>query len=130
MPSVLIEVRRQYSAQQETELIDAVHNALRSAFLIPPSDRNLRLVVHEPHRFACPPSEHSEFYTQITIDAFVGRSLQAKRNLYQAIIHALKPFGIPASEVIILIRESSGENWGIRGGLAACDVDLGFKVDV
>jgi hypothetical protein len=31
---------------------------------------------------------------------------------------------------IILIKEIPTENWGIRGGQAACDVDLGFKVDV
>jgi len=29
-----------------------------------------------------------------------------------------------------MLREITAENWGIRGGQAACDVDLGFKVDV
>jgi phenylpyruvate tautomerase PptA (4-oxalocrotonate tautomerase family) len=28
-----------------------------------------------------------------------------------------------------LLRESPPENWGI-GGRAACDVDLGFKINV
>nr|WP_212749443.1 hypothetical protein [Acinetobacter lwoffii] len=38
--------------------------------------------------------------------------------------------GIPADHILIHLRESALENWGIRGGQAACDVDLGFKVDV
>jgi phenylpyruvate tautomerase PptA (4-oxalocrotonate tautomerase family) len=37
---------------------------------------------------------------------------------------------IPRDHVKILLREIPPENWGIRGGRAACDVELGFKVDV
>jgi 5-carboxymethyl-2-hydroxymuconate isomerase len=131
MPSVLIEVRKSYSREQEISLIEAVHAALREAFKIAPGDRNVRLVVHEPHRFACPPArEKPEAYIHISIDAFAGRSIEAKRNLYRAIVTNLEPFGIPKDHVKILLREIPRENWGIRGGQAACDVDLGFKVDV
>lgn len=48
MPSVLIEVRKQYTPEQEVALIEAVHAALREAFKIVPHDKNVRLVVHEP----------------------------------------------------------------------------------
>ena len=73
MPSVLIEVRRRYSQEQEIAIMEAVHAALREAFKILPGDRNVRLVVHEPHRFACPPArEKPEAYTHISIDAFAG----------------------------------------------------------
>ena len=131
MPSVLIEVRKRYSLEQETALMEAVHAALREAFKILPGDRHVRLVVHEPHRFACPPSrEKPEVYTHVSIDAFPGRSLEAKRNLYRAIVANLEPLGIPKDHVKILLREVPPENWGIRGGQAACDVELGFKVDV
>ena len=58
------------------------------------------------------------------------RSLDAKRNLYMAIVKNLEPFGIPKNHVKILLREIPKENWGIRGGQAGCDVELGFKVDV
>jgi hypothetical protein len=30
----------------------------------------------------------------------------------------------------VLLRESGADNWGIRGGVPASQVDLGFKVDV
>jgi len=109
----------------------AVHAALREAFQILPGDRNVRLVAHEPHRFACPPERaRPELYTHVSIDAFAGRSLDAKRALYRAIVANLGPLGIPADHVKILLRELPRENWGIRGGQAACDVDLGFKVEV
>lgn len=131
MPSVLIEVRKQYPRDEEIALMEAVHLALREAFQILPGDKNVRLVVHEPHRFACPPArEMPEAYTHISIDAFAGRSLEAKRRLYQAIVHNLEPFGIPRDHVKILLREIAKENWGIRGGQAGCDVELGFTVEV
>jgi phenylpyruvate tautomerase PptA (4-oxalocrotonate tautomerase family) len=131
MPTVLIEVRRPYAPDQEMALMEAVHAGLREAFQIKPGDRDVRLIVHEPHRFACPPAcEKPEAFTLIGIDAFAGRSVEAKRNLYRAIVTNLEPFGIPKSHVKIVLREHPRENWGIRGGLAACDVDLGFKVDV
>jgi len=131
MPSVLIEVRRSYAPEQETALMEAVHAALREAFRILPGDRNVRLVVHQPHRFACPPHlAQPELYTHVSIDAFAGRSLDAKRALYRGIVENLGALGIPKDHVKILLRELPRENWGIRGGQAAIDVELGFKVDV
>ncbi len=131
MPSVLIEVRQHYTPEQEMEIMEAVHKALREAFKILPSDKNVRLIAHRPHRFACPPTrEKPELYTHISIDAFEGRSLEAKRNLYKAIVDHLEVLGIPKDHVKILLREIPKENWGIRGGQAACDVDLGFKVEI
>lgn len=131
MPSVLIEVRKQYSEEQEIALMNAVHSALQDAFKILPGDKNVRLLVHEPHRFAYPPTkENPELYTHISIDCFAGRSLNAKRSLYQRIVQNLEQLGIPKDHVKILLRELLPENWGIRGGQAGCDVDLGFKIDI
>ena len=131
MPSVLIETRQEYAREIEVGIMEAVHSALRESFKIMPHDRNVRLLVHEPHRFECPPDmEKPECYTHISIDCFAGRSLEAKRNLYRAIVNNLEPFGIPKNHVKIMLREITAENWGIRGGKAACDVDLGFKIDV
>lgn len=131
MPSVLIEVRQQYTQAQEIDLIEAVHTALRDAFKIKPDDKNIRLVAHEPHRFVCPSDKQNpECYTHISIDAFAGRSLNAKRALYRSIVNNLEPLGIPKDHVKIMLREIARENWGIRGGQAGCDVELGFKIEV
>ena len=131
MPSTTIEVRTRYAQDQEIALVEAVHRALVRAFTIPEHDRNVRLVVHEPHRFACPPDRsRPDAYTIVTVAAFVGRSLDAKRLLYRSIVENLEPLGIPPDHVLIVLHEIPRENWGVRGGRAACDVDLGFKVDV
>lgn len=131
MPSTLIEVRRQYSDADEVAILDAVQAALVAAFRIPPQDRNVRLVVHAPHRFACSPRlAEPEYFTFVSIDCFAGRSIDAKRSLYAEIVDRLAAFGIPRDHITINLRESTAENWGIRGGQAACDVDLGFNVKV
>lgn len=132
MPSALIEVRRSWSEAEEVAILGAVHDALVAAFRIPPGDKHLRLVEHAPHRFVCSPNlARPQFATLVTIDCFAGRSLQAKRNLYREIVERLEAaVGIPRDHVLILLRESAAENWGIRDGRAACDVDLGFDVHV
>lgn len=131
MPSVLIEVRKQYSSKEESGIMEAIHSALRDSFKILESDRNVRLIVHEPNRFECPPDkEKPDYYIHISIDCFAGRSLEAKRKLYKTIVKNLEIFEIPNDHVKIMLREITPENWGIRGGNAGCDVDLGFKIEV
>ena len=129
MPSTLIEVIRTYSPDEERAIIEAVQAALVEGLKIPVEDRGVRLVVHEPHRFAIPP-ERTDRYTLVSIDLFSGRSLDAKRRLYRAIVTNLAPLGIPPDDVKILLREIDAEDWGIRGGQPASEVELGFKIDV
>lgn len=131
MPSVMIEVRKSYEPQIRSAIVDAVFAALVDAFKIPEDDKNVRLMTHDPNCFACPPSKkHPELYTHISIDCFHGRSLEAKKNLYRSIVERLTPLGIPRDHTKILLREIPTENWGLSGGQAGCDVDLGFEIRV
>ncbi len=131
MPHVLIETRREYSEAEEEALIDAVQGALQRAFRIPPEDRHVRLLAHRPHRFAVPPgTAHPDRFTLVSIDAFAGRSPDAKRDLYRQIVESLEPLGIPRDHVSIVVRDLPRASWGIRGGNAASDIDLGFDVNV
>ncbi|WP_457279982.1 tautomerase family protein [Polaromonas sp. P5_D5] len=129
MPTAAIEVRRPYSGEEEAALMDAVQEALTSALKVPLWTTSIRLVVHEPQRFRAPPDK-GDRYTLVTIDCFVGRSLETKRALYQAIVQKLGLCGIPADHVKVLLREASRENWAIRGGLPASDVVLEYDVDI
>lgn len=131
MPTVMIETRLPRTPEAEIAMMDAVHSALVEAFHIPVHDREVRLIAHAPHRFQAPPDRaQPELFTLISIDAFAGRSVDAKRQLYRAIVDKLEPLGIPRDHVLTVLREHPTENWGLRGGRAACDVDLGFKVNV
>lgn len=131
MPSSTIEVRTNHAHDVETDMIEAVHSALVAAFAIPPADKHVRLIVHEPRRFAVPPTlTFPELYTLVTIDCFAGRTVEAKRRLYGEIVGRLQGFGIPADHVTVIVRDIDTDSWGIRGGQAACDLDLGFDVNV
>jgi phenylpyruvate tautomerase PptA (4-oxalocrotonate tautomerase family) len=61
---------------------------------------------------------------------FAGRSLSAKRALYQAIIRNLKQFGVPPDDVRIILNDIPLENVGMRGGTPAADLELGYEVRV
>ncbi len=131
MPSAVIEVRRPYAPEEETALMESVHAAIVDAFQVSPVHRNVSLVVHAGHRFLgrtdCPDPER---LTNISIYALPGRSVDAKRRLYRGLVDRLQGFGIPPACVLIRLFELPAENFGVRGGQALCDVDLGYTVNV
>lgn len=131
MPSTRIDVRREYTPQEETALMEAVHEALVEAFGIAPLNRNVILCVHAPHRFiGRPDGAQPERLTNVSIYLLPGRSLVAKRHFYRGLVARLERLGIPPECVLIRLHEMSGENIAVRGGQAVCDIDLGYPVDV
>lgn len=129
MPDVLIEVRECWLGRRKPQFLDAIHAALVEAIKIPRDDKVMRLIEHVPDNFVIPAARGDRF-TRIEITLFAGRSLGAKRRLYRTIVENLAPFGVPAADVKIVLVEVPAENWGIRGGHAACDIDLGFEIEV
>jgi phenylpyruvate tautomerase PptA (4-oxalocrotonate tautomerase family) len=129
MPLVRIEILSGRSSSEKKRLLQAVHRALVEAFAIPEDDRTQRLVEHDRDNFEIPPGR-SERYTLVEITAFAGRSIPAKRALYKSIVRNLAEVAVPPDDVIIVLHEPPLENWGIRGGSSADQVDLGFRVDV
>ena len=128
MPNTLIATRAGWITDPAA-VIDAVQSALRQALKIPEWDRTLRLIEHPASHFAVPPGRGEKF-TLVEVDMFAGRSMAAKRALYQAIVRNLGALGVPPLDIKISLLEIAPENWGIRGGLPASEVELGFKVDV
>lgn len=131
MPSATIDVRYDYTPEEETRLLETVHASIVEAFRVSPVHRNVTLTVHQPHRFAgrtdCPAPER---LTNISIFVLPGRSIEAKRRLYQLLVERLEAFGIPPACVLIRLHELAPENIGVRGGLPVCDVELGYPVNV
>lgn len=130
MPLVKIETRKSWSASQKNEIMEAVHSAMREALKIPENDRNIRFHEYHPDDFKVPPDTTTENYVLVEISMFTGRSLQAKKELYQGIVANLGKLGVVSKDVFIVLHEVPMENWGIRGGIPASEVDLGFKVGV
>jgi phenylpyruvate tautomerase PptA (4-oxalocrotonate tautomerase family) len=128
VPNTLIATRSGWITDA-VAVIEAVQSALREALKIPEADRTLRLIEHPASHFAVPPGR-SEKYTLVEVTMFSGRSLGAKRALYQAIVRNLAALGVPPLDIKIALIETPPENWGLRGGLPASELDLGFKIDV
>lgn len=129
MPLVKIETRRAWSTSQKKEIMEAIHSAMREALKIPEDDRDIRFNEYHPEDFQVSPQK-TENYILVEIKMFAGRSLQAKKELYRRIVANLGMIGILAGDVFIVLHEIPLENWGIRGGVPASEVNLGFKVGV
>jgi hypothetical protein len=129
MPDVLAEVRKGWIADGGSRFLDAIHAGIVEALHTPEDDKVLRLVQHPPEDFAIPGSA-GERYSHIEITMFAGRTLAAKRALYRTIVRNLERFGVPPDDVKIILIEVSPESVGMRGGIAACDLDIGYAIKV
>jgi hypothetical protein len=76
---------------REQEVIGAVQSALPSALKIPDHDRDVVIDIYDAARIV--PTGRSKHYTRIEIVMFSGRSLDAKRSLYQALVANLSALG-------------------------------------
>lgn len=137
MPMVTIEVMNSFTKEEEIALMQSVYSALKEVFQLSDDAINIRLVAHEPHRFRIPPTknksetyQHPELYTVISIDCFSGRTIDTKRQLYSRLVENLEICGIPQDHMKVVLRETNRENWGILGGQAGSDVDVGYKIEV
>lgn len=127
VPKVVITIRKGRDAKSKRALLDGVHNALVEAFGIPENDRFQVIHEIEPDNWDIARSDNE---VMVEITAFAGRSLDAKRALYKAIVQNLKEAGVEPLDVFIIVNDLPLENWGLRGGIAGVDIDFGFKIDV
>jgi phenylpyruvate tautomerase PptA (4-oxalocrotonate tautomerase family) len=128
VPSTRIETRRGWLGAQRREVLEAVQRALISGILIPETDRCVRLVEFDDDAMIVPPHV-GERYVIIEISLFTGRSIEAKRRLYAALVAELAPFGLGANDIKVILHEVPRENWGLKG-TPASEIELGFKIDV
>jgi len=129
MPHVRIEVIAGRTATEKRALLDAVHQALLEALKIPDWDNNQRLLEYPADCYDLPPG-CTEKRTFVECFLFPGRSIEAKKNLYRALVRNLGELGTPPQDVFVVVHEPPLENWGVKGGQLASEVDLGFDVNV
>ena len=85
---------------------------------------------HSPHSDFRTPGDTAE-YIQINITLFKGRKIETKRKLYISISIALSELlSISPSSVLIILNEHDAENWGMRGGIPANEIDFGYSIDI
>ncbi len=130
MPVVRITICAGKSPGYRKAVLDGVHNGLVRAFKIPEHDRIQTLYEVAKDLFEIPPAKTDQC-TIIEVTAFKGRSMEAKKRLYETIAANLgKAPGIAGDDIMIVLHEPPLENWGIRGGKPASEVNLGFAVNV
>jgi phenylpyruvate tautomerase PptA (4-oxalocrotonate tautomerase family) len=128
MPIAHVHVAGRRTPGQRKAILDAVHAALVEAFRVPDSDRNQLLHEHDPELFEARRGPDSIL---VEVSVFPGRRRDAKRLLYRRLAENLsRAAGVASEKILIVLHEPPLEDWGIRGGQAACDVELGFKLDV
>ncbi len=128
MPSTRIETPRGWLGERRRDFVEAVQRALVRGILIPEADRSIRLFEVDEDAIITPPHAGPR-YTVVEITLFTGRSMEAKRRLYAALVEELAPFGLEARDIRTILVEVDRENWGLRG-LPASEIELSFKVDV
>ena len=126
-----IEILEGRSPQERGALVNAVRAALSEGLQTPEDDPAVRLSEYPPEQFSLPyPERCSDRFTLVEVTMFAGRSMEAKRRLYDAIVRRLVALDVPASDVLVVLHEPPMENWGVNGGIPASEVDVGFKVDI
>jgi hypothetical protein len=102
---------------------------LVEAFKIPEKDRNQILFAHEAANFETT-VDRTDAFTLIEITAFPGRSIEAKRKLYQALATRFAAAGVGPADLFVVLSEPPLENWSPRDGVSSADVRPSFKLDV
>ncbi|WP_062015329.1 tautomerase family protein [Aureimonas sp. AU4] len=128
MPATRIETRRGWVGARRAELLQAVQRALVEGIRIPEDDRNIRLVEYEKDCFLVPP-DAGEGFLSIEVTLIAGRTLEAKRRLYAALVREMAAFGVEPRDVRVILIEPPAQNWGVSGRPAS-EVDLGFAIEV
>jgi phenylpyruvate tautomerase PptA (4-oxalocrotonate tautomerase family) len=126
MPLVTISIYKGKTAEFKKKINDAIHEALVQQFKIKDWDYNQKTREYDAGDWTVPEGR-SDKYTLIEMCVFPGRTKETKKKLYTDIVIRLEAIGIPKDEIFILIIEQPMENWAIRGGQPADEVDLGYS---
>ena len=111
------------------KLSDTLHACVVKAFQYPQNKRAHRFFYLDEGDFFYPEGR-SDRYTIIEIALFEGRSIEAKKHLYQLIFqHFEEELGIAPNDVEITLTETPTCNWGIRGK-AGDELSLDYKIAV
>lgn len=127
MPLISIELPKGNDPNFLKQLQEQVLISVIEALKIPEDDRNIRVIEYEPHHFQM----KKPYAILITISLFRGRTKETKAFLYKIIVDRLfENMNIAKEAVFILLNEQPLENWGVRGGVPASDINLDFNVNV
>ncbi|NLU38089.1 MAG: tautomerase family protein [Bacteroidales bacterium] len=125
MPVVKIELIKGKSKEFKMIFMDTVHESMVETLKIPANDKNIRLMDYDADCFDTKPPY--QYFIEIIM--FSGRTKETKSKLFRSLVDKLHDkLNIDPHSVFIVINEQPTENWGIRGGISASDVQLDFTI--
>ncbi|HQN94053.1 MAG TPA: tautomerase family protein [Prolixibacteraceae bacterium] len=125
MPVVKIELIKGKSKEFKRIFMDTVHESMVETLKIPANDKNIRLMDYDADCFDTKPPY--QYFIEIIM--FSGRTKETKSKLFRSLVDKLHDkLNIDPQSVFIVINEQPTENWGIRGGISASDVQLDFTI--
>jgi phenylpyruvate tautomerase PptA (4-oxalocrotonate tautomerase family) len=128
-PMPLSRITTNFSLEEETNrFVDDFHDVMQRTLKLPEYDRMVILDQVETGFFL--PTNISGKYILFELTLFEGRKGETKRQLYKRLAELAVAYGVDRFNTRIIVYEVGRENWGIRGGQAASEVDLGFRTDV
>ncbi|WP_321495981.1 tautomerase family protein [uncultured Desulfobacter sp.] len=76
------------------------------------------------------PEDRTNKFTIIEITILPGRTFEAKKKLYNLIFRQLKQLDYQDNDAVVVLSEPELNNWGVRGGIPASEIDIGFNLKV
>ncbi|OQS32686.1 tautomerase family protein [Chromobacterium haemolyticum] len=129
MPIVRIEDAATRTPAQRQAIVHCVYDALRAVFGVSDEELQARYQRFAPEDLLPPGGDPDYLHIEITV--FAGRKPETKKKLYAKLAADLAALlDIPPASVLILLREEPAENWGMRGGQSASDIDFGYAIAV
>lgn len=120
MPTVKIELARGKEIDTLLKIKTLVMDAVATALQLAPTDRNVRLMEYEPMFFEPKPP----YEILIEIALMSGRTNETKKSIFKAIVENLETnLKIERTKVFIVLNEQPKENWGIKGGISASELN-------
>ncbi|MGA9618087.1 MAG: tautomerase family protein [Serratia proteamaculans] len=129
MPIVKIEEMTQRCAEQKQAMVTAIFDSLRQVLGVSDEELQSRYRHFSSEDFVAPGNIPD--YLHIEIIMFKGRTLASKKKLYRHIVDSLSTLlAISPASIVILLREHDADNWAMRGGTVASEIDFGYSISV
>ena len=127
MPFTKISLAKGNNKAFLSEFKEEVLNSIIDILKLPSDDKNILIMEYEKELFEM--KDPYEYLIEVSM--FSGRSDKTKRLLFSTIVERLNnKLNIEKVSVFIFINEQPLNNWGVRGGKSAEDIDLEFKIDI
>ena len=120
MPVIQIEMGNKWKIETAILVKNVVLDEVREVFGLKSTDRNIKVIRYDQDLFEL--KDPYEIFIEIMLAG--SRPVEFKRKLYDALTTAIdEKTMFKKDNVFIFLNEQPAENWGIKGGIPASDIE-------